>query len=330
MKKFNTFLVLALIASVGAVLTYNYHTFVEARYIEARLTLHYEILNGQALSPYNYRVLVPFITESFSKLLSNFEFISYKQSWLLAYILYDYLCITLFLFTLFLFLRQWHSFTMSLSGVMFCAALLPISLRDHYFQPWSLLEAGLFCAALLATLKKRYLLILGITIVASLNRITGLFVPFIYLLGTLDMKATIEKINRKILSQFLKFIGLIVVSISIAILLRYIQGFSASIHTISEIWKMNTSPYNLLVALFHITLFAGVVWIFALLGLRHADKFTRQEALLVPIYLVPVIIFGVWKEVRLLMPLYPIIISLGLFYVKSLPNFFCKEDASST
>jgi len=47
----------------------------------------------------------------------------------------------------------------ALVGTLFVAATIPIALRDHYFQPWSLLEAGLFSAALLAILRKRYWLL---------------------------------------------------------------------------------------------------------------------------------------------------------------------------
>jgi hypothetical protein len=36
---------------------------------------------------------------------------------------------------------------------------------------------------------------------------------------------------------------------------------------------------------------------------------------MIPFYMVTIGLYGVWYEVRLLMPLYPIILPLGLFYL---------------
>ena len=310
-------IVFLLAASIGAVLTYNYFTFFELEYIDQRLELHHEILDGKAPSPYNYRLLVPLLTESFAQIVSSVESISYQNAWLTAYLLYDFVFITLFLFTLFLFLQQWHNPSISLVGMLFCAALLPISLRDHYFQPWSLIEAWIFVTALLAAFKGRFYLLLGLTVLASLNRVTGLFIPFVYLFGTLDIKAVLKRqFDRDMFNTLFKFIGLVLISIGIAVALRYVQGVKGHIHTVGWLWDGNTSFSGLILSSIHLILFAGIVWVFAVMGIGKADTFTRQEALLIPVYLIPIILFGIWKEVRLLLPLYPIIISLALFYIR--------------
>jgi hypothetical protein len=51
---------------------------------------------------------------------------------------------------LFLWLRK-IGFTkeQALIGVLFVGGTVPIALRDHWYQPWSLLEPGFFSLALI-------------------------------------------------------------------------------------------------------------------------------------------------------------------------------------
>ena len=53
-------------------------------------------------------------------------------------------------------------------------------------------------------------------------------------------------------------------------------------------------------------------------GARRADPFIRRQALLIPLYLLPIVLFGHWIEVRLLLSLYPVLLALGLAYVEPL------------
>lgn len=65
----------------------------------------------------------------------------------------------------------------------------------------------------------------------------------------------------------------------------------------------------------HIGLIYGVFWILAIAGYCHAPRFIKGTALVIPLYLVTVAVWGFWVEVRLLQPLYPEIIGLGLSYL---------------
>jgi hypothetical protein len=319
-KKF--FLIaVCLILSATAVVCKNYHDFIELRTLQPRFELHQEILKGEAQSPYNYRVFVPFCVDALAKALTETFSMNYIKAWVLSYLIYDYISLSLFLITLFIFLKEIHSTEVSLIGTLFCAVLLPMSLRDHYFQPWSLIEAFLFCAAIYATLKKHLLLLIVITIIASLNRVTGLFIAFVYLLGTLKIRTLLKRDDLDIynvIGCFAKFAGLLAISIGIAISLRLMRGGTGHVDQawMWKLWKSNTSATGFYIAAKHILFFAGIGWVFAILGIKRANSFMRQEALIIPLYLVPVILFGVWKEVRMLMPLYPIIISLSLSFIE--------------
>ena len=313
---FTESLVLAIIVSIAAALTYNYFWFIELPGINARMLLHQSILDGTAEPPYNYRLLVPLLTESSANIISFVSGIPFKISFALSYIIYNIFSLSLFLFTLYVYLKEWHSKSLSIIGTLFCAALLPISLRDHYFQPWSLIEAWFFVMTMYATYKARFSWVVIITGLAVLNRTTGIFIPLIYLLGSVDFKALINHPqNSNIKSIAYKFTLLVSISLVLILIVRNIQEGGAHIHSLTWIFEHNITRFNLAMALINLSLFSGAWWVFSIFGFKHADRYTKQLLVFVPLYLVPIIIFGLWKEVRMLLPIYPIIISLGLFYI---------------
>ena len=304
--------VLALLVSVAACLTYNYVRQVERPNIDARLKLHSQIIHKQAPSPYNYRVLVPWVTEAFTVIVSSGNKINYNQAWQLAYAGYDFFSVTLFLTTLFILLRIWYSTVLSAAGVFFCAALFPLSLQDHYFQPWSLIEAWFFCLALLLSYRKRFSLLLILTVVAALNRVTAIFIPIVYFLGAFRFRWVREQRYQEFLKVVSKSATLLFFAVAVILIVRHLQGDVDHIHTIDSLWQRNTRLGALMRSIMHWALFLGAGWFFIFPGWRQSDEFLRNQLLIVPLYLVPVIIFGVWHEVRLLLPLYPILIVLIL------------------
>lgn len=310
-------IVFAIIMSLSVVLSYNYFTFIELPNMDSRIALQQQILDGTAVPPYNYRILVPALTNVLADVITFISGISFKSAFSLSYIIYNIISLSLFLMTLYIFLKQWHDKALAIIGTLFCAVLLPISLRDHYFQPWSLIEAWFFVMAMYATYRRKYPWLVLITIFASLNRNTGIFIPLIYLFGSLDFKSLISNFNFTSLRPIVyKFAFLLSISILLILTVRIVQGGEGHIATIPLIFEYNTKLMNLIIASIHLLLFAGAWWFFAISGIKYADKFTVQLLMFIPFYLTPVIIFGIWKEVRMLLPIYPIIISLGLFYLK--------------
>jgi hypothetical protein len=88
---------------------------------------------------------------------------------------------------------------------------------------------------------------------------------------------------------------------------------------VDQLWRFNTRADNLETFVLNGTMLFGVFWIFALFGWKSAPIFVRRTAMLVPIYVVPVIVWGVWHEVRLLLPLAPIVLTLGLSFLERSP-----------
>lgn len=298
------------IFSAAAVVAYGYYRRTDETYFQPRVALHREIIAGTAQSPYRYRVLVPFASEGLTRALSSA--LPFADSFLWAYAIYDLLATFFLLAMLFVWSKTWFTPEQSLIGVLFVAATMPMALQDHYFQPWSLLEAALFCAGLFAIHRRRALLLFCLVAVASLNRETAVFLPLAFLL-TIEAADLRREDGGRNWRPLLLFAGLLLTWGTVYWGLRLWRGDAPHIETIEGLIALNTKRENLVYAMENATLFLGAFWIFAALGLRRAPRFLRRAAWIVPFYLATILVWGVWYEVRLLMPLYAVLIPLGLF-----------------
>ena len=303
---------LILILSVSAVVAYGYVNRVDRPNFESRLELHSQIIAGTAPSPYRYRVLVPFIAEGFTKALS--AVFPLKISFLLAYAIYDLLAVCFLLVTLFFWLRTWFDGDQSLIGVLFVAGTMPIALQDHYFQPWSLLEAGLFTAALLAIHRQRYWLLVSLVILASLNRETAIFIPMTFLLA-IDTRTILHTRSAREWKPVLLFGALLLIWTAVFFGLRYILGSVSLLGAVGGLLAHNTTRGSLFYTFVNAGLLLGGFWVFTLMGLKYAPTYIKRIVLVIPFYLITVMIWGVWYEVRLLMPLYAVLVALGLSFL---------------
>ena len=311
-KKFDV-ITLVLIFSVSAVIAHDYFYRVDLPGYQLRLNLHRQIMAGTAPSPYNYRILVPFAVEFLISAISII--LPAKLAFLLSYAIYDLLSIFILLTTLFSWLRIWFSRELTLIGILFVAGTMPIALQNHYYQPWSVLEAVFFTASLVAIHRKRYWLLALLVGLATLNRETAICIPVVFLLTNLDLMEILKA--KKILNwkPILIFCGLFLTWAIIFLGLRYFRASESSVLTIKELLLLNTSTENLLATFVNGSLFLGGFWVFTVLGLRSAPTFIKQISLVVPFYVIAIIVWGIWYEVRLLMPMYPIFLSLGLSFL---------------
>ncbi len=301
---------LILILSVSMVLAYGYFTKIDLPNYELRFQLHSQIVAGDAPSPYRFRILVPFSIELLKNALDNY--MSIKTSFLLSYAVYDLLSIFFLLASLFFWLRTWFNSEQGLIGVLFIAGTMPIALQNHYFQPWSYLEVGFLSVALIAIHKNRYWSLFFLVALASLNRETAIFIPLIFLIININF-ANLKTTN--VYKTILKFCGLLVMWAACFWGVRYYQGSAPHIETIEGLLLRNITKHSLLLTFVNCGMFLGGWWIFAIMGFRNAPRFIKKVSLIAPFYLLIIIVWGVWYEVRLLMPLYPILVPLGLSFL---------------
>jgi hypothetical protein len=312
-SKRNHWISTAILVIISAVLTYNYFFLVEEPNLRQREKLHNQILSSTAVAPYRYRVLAPLISEGIVRVASLV--IPHNWAFYLAYGVIDFVSIFLFLMTLYLYLREWFTWELTMLGVLATSAMLPMALRDHYFQPWSLLEVCLFTASLLAIRKDRKWILLGLVILAALNRETAVFIPLAFLLANTNLPAFFRNRAHADKKALLWFGAYLLTWLVIFAGLRWVQSAAPSLRTLGELLAKNTQPVNLARTLVNWALILGPFWLFAALGWRKAPDFLKQVSWITPLYLATIAVWGVWYEVRLLLPLYPILIPLGLSYL---------------
>jgi hypothetical protein len=258
-----------LIISVSAVIAYSYYERVDSPNYELREDLHKQIIQGTAPSPHRYRVLVPFTCNIFINILSLI--FPKKLSFLFTYGVYDLFSICFTLIMLFLWLRK-IGFTkeQSLIGVLFVGGTVPIALRDHWYQPWSLLEPGFFSLALILAVfyRDKIWLHFLLTALATLNRETAIFIPLLFLL-TLDFKNSSIK-------QFLSLLFMFLIWAGIFFALRYFRGNAPHVETIIGLFSHNTQKVALIHTMINWVLFLGSFWIFVFLGYKRATKFILE------------------------------------------------------
>jgi hypothetical protein len=303
---------LAILLSIAPVLAYVHVYHVVRPRLADGLALHAMILDGTALSPYRYRILVPRIAEVVIRLLGTA--FSRENAFLATYAMFDLAALAFLLTVLFRYARLWFTADQALVGVLFVAGTMPVALRDHFFQPWSLLEPGLLTAALLAIHRERIAWVALLTAVATLNRETAVLIPLAFLFTrTNPMRiAKAEPAGRG--RPLLVFGACLAIWAAGFVGLRVILGGAAPVETVASLWVQNTTTRQVYTVV-NVTLMFGVFWILAAAGWRHAPEFVRRSARIAPLYLLTVLIWGLWFEARLLMVLYPIVVPLALSFL---------------
>lgn len=297
-------LALWILISSALVLAYGYITRIDKPNLHIRMALHKAVVSKDALEPYRHRVLVPWVTEALVSPLSFFA--PREQVFLGVYALHETFALVLMLLSLYAWCRRFYEPFVALVGCLFVGVTAPMALKDHYFHPWSLLEPGLWTLGLLLIMRERLWALLGVTFLATLNRETGIFLPLLWgAIKVWDGKGWHRKNGWT-------FLALLVVSLMTLLGVGWVQGSGDPLHTPGELFLRNVSGPNLGRALLNGTLFLGAFWLFAVRGYRNSPEEIRRSAWVIPLYLLVVLVWGVWYEVRLLMPLYPILVPMAL------------------
>lgn len=291
---------LFLLLSVSAILSYNYYELVEKRYVKQRINLQTDILSGDAPSPYRYRILIPLISEATTVTLTKAG-LNTRAAFNISHFLINLFSISLFIYFSTLFFKRFFDFRTCLIGSGILSILLLLSLRDHYYQPWSITEAA--CAAFLFSRSKapNILLMLSVITIATINRETGILLAGIYF-GVLIHQENSQKFSRILMKTSLVTIYAVFLYIAI----RYVQGNTEHIRSLSEILAKNMGSISKSLIIF--TMFLAPIFIAAKNSFSESIKLTFPYSYYIWAYLLLFSLFGVWYEIRVLLPIFPILI----------------------
>jgi len=255
-----TLIIFGIIFSVSTVVAYDYFNRIDRPNLKIRIEVQQSIITGTSDSPYRYRILVPFLTEAASKKLLSF--MEYPDAFQISYAVYDFCAIFFILLTLYIYLNIWWTKEQSLIGCLFASATITIALRDHYFQPWSLLETALFTLSLVLIYKEYYGLLCLVIIIATLNKETAIFIPLAYFFTRIDLKNKTTLYHKHI---FLICIFFLIWLIPFLILRYLLLGISPHIHSMKELFTYNWTAVSANRAVLNVWLFLGFFWVFAVL-----------------------------------------------------------------
>ena len=259
-----------------------------------------------AAAPNRYRILVPHIVKAIGSFLP--ESYSHIDRFLASYLFTYIASVTLGLTTLYAYLRLWFSRSLSLLGVLVTGISMLVAFGDGFFQPWSLLEIGIFTLCLLAIYYQRLGLLFILVIIATLNRETGILVGVTYLLTQSTWNKFQFRVPNKVVMWtccYLLVGGLVLIG------LRLWLGTAEQL-TLLQVLAVNLDPLNLIAGAGNLILFLGVFWWFIGKGYHLSPPFVKKTWRIVPLYVLVVAVFGIWKEVRLLTLLYPILMPTGI------------------
>ncbi len=254
------------------------------------------LLNSSQSSPSSYRLLSPI-------LISGIQLLTGDSLQRFKWALFAFTGLGLFFSAVMLYVAvkkvtHQHALTHALAFLI----IFQVGLIDHYPHPWSIIETGFLLSCLLASLSKRPIAFLMIIVLAVLNRETAIIYSSIYFLMNHNSRKDI-------------YIGasLILMAACTYLIVRFILiGNGPHQVTLGEVFAFNILPNNL-----------GIFGIPALLmvlasasnivgidddgkSINGIDK--TVVGMIAVLYAGACIVFGIWKEFRVFLPLYPLLV----------------------
>ncbi len=289
---------------------YDWSFRVEASTRQERLNVHAAIVGRTAPAPERYRVLMPYLLDPPIRALARW--LPYDKSFGRVYALFHWLTFASLLAALYRYLTMDFTAEQALVGTLVAASTLPMALRYYSYSPYSLLEPILFSIALILIRRKQHLALAALLAIATLNRETAIFIVFFYV-----AVVPFDRTHLRIATGYLAIWAAVYWAV------RWYAGDAPRYIDLQTAWHVNTSSLEQLgIAATSWALLLGAFWVYAVLGTRRAPPVVGRTALVLPIYLLTILVWGNWIEVRLLLPMYPVLLPLALSYL-----FAPRKDA---
>ena len=290
----------AVFFAVSTVTALNYALLPGEATLAARRSYHAGILEQNIPAPDRYRFFLPMMIEGPVEVLNRW--MSRTDAVDRTYAVFYVLALPAFLASLFAYVRVWFPPEQALVGVLFVAATLPIAMRPNEYGPYSFLEPTFISLSLLCTLRDRRLWLALLVAVAALNRETGVFLVLLY--------AVARPLNTH---RSVTTFAYAAIWLTVFLALRLYAGDDGRYWTADKVFRSNLSqPWP---AVFNVAALFGVFWWFAAAGFRHAPPFVQRVAMVIPVYIAVIGVWGIWSEVRLLLPLLPLLLPLALSFL---------------
>ena len=264
------------------------------------------VLSGTSGAPAKYRVLMPVTLDRFTEWSGADPYT--------LFLIVEVLSILLALVALHVLLRSWFSPRTALAGVAAAAALLPITFTNSWAHPDTFPDLALFALGCHFVVQQRALPLAGVLLVGMLNRETT---GFLLLFWTLAHWRTVRTTGGAA-----TLLLLFAVCAGVYLTLRWARGWETyRLVMIAENLQMlkvlppGFDPYTRVAGYFWLVLL-GPSTFFAWRGLRRpgAPPIFRASLVTAATFFVVAWLFAAIIEVRVLVPLVPLVLPAALYY----------------
>ena len=252
---------------------------------------HQEMISGTAPAPNQYRPLTPWLAEFVWRL-------SGQGDLYLSYFLLRALFTGLALWVFDRYLRVWFAPGAAAGGALALAVVIPFTYYS-VIQESDPLNLLIFVAAFWALAVGRDLWLVPLLLAGTLNRETTAMLPVVYLLARWGQEPPRRVIGRAAL--FAACWGVVYGAIWL--------GYGNRAYY-TDVVMLEANLRSLLPTTFAL-LFLGVMWFLPWFARQQAPLLLRRSLWLVPLFVALQYVVAVVQEVRLFLPLTPILIPLS-------------------
>ena len=268
---------------------------------------HQDLLNGVSTAPNQYRLLEYYVPEWIHSL--------FHVSVTDAYIAQCLVWTALIYLTCHLYLRKWFDLKVSVIGTLFLAATMQWTYFDHLkeSEPLNLL---IFILGFYAIREDSWTWLLRLLVVGSFNKLTVIYLPAVYF----QCGFRVIAFSRLITRTALLFLTVVIISVGIYWYYRN-SPYETDLVQISYNLSGLAASLRLLPLSFYrawhlgVLFLYGIFWITAFISWKAKPLFLRRAALIIPFFIFGHLMIARIDESRLFLPLAPIIIPMGLWYL---------------
>jgi hypothetical protein len=297
------------------------YVFLALINLQVRLSLAPFWFDGQLIANHERLLALQYKNNEQSRLLQFYipeAFHRLGLSVVHAYILQHWLFVLLAFLCFHFYLRKWFSAKLAFGGVVFLAAIIPLSYFNELQESQPLLLLT-FLLGLWAVREHRTVWCAIVLTVGAINNETMLILPAVFFLYNFK---SFE--SGHLLRLSLRTLAGALPAYLIVGTIRYINWNRPRLapawqwpNNIRGIWEqLRTSPLDYWDAKYFYILFVfGAFWVYAFLNYSRKPLFLRRTALIIPVFILVHLLTSIISEVRLMLPLSFVLIPLALFYL---------------
>lgn len=254
---------------------------------------HRDMITGCAPAPNQYRPLTPWLAEGVRLALPG-------QDLFLSYMLLRGIVTGLALFAFDRYLRLWFAPSAAAAGALALAAMIPFTYY-RVVQESDPINLLVFTLGFWTVAERRDPQLIPLMLIGTLNREATAMIPAIYLLA----RWRVDPVRKVLLWTALLAAVWAAVYFGLIGIYNWRQYYCEKV-----MWPRNVaSAFPTL----QVVLVYGAMWALAALGARQGPTMLRRALWLVPPYVALHYVVAMVNEVRLFLPLAPIIIPLSWF-----------------